>query len=261
MLKQILIHEARNMVKSRWLIVYSAMLLLLSGGLLEFSENSAKLFSSLVAVITQFIPLATMIMGIVTYHGSKDFIIMLLAMPQKRSGIFWGVFLGLALPIVVSICVGIAVPALLLGEFSGAYLVMIGGLIIITIQLALIFLGIAVFLSIVYEDRGKALGLGFLIWLLFSVVYDALILTAAVNFSDYPLEIPVMFFCAGNPIDTARVLLLLHSDSVAMMGYTGRVFQQFLGSTAGFLVLVIISALWTVVPLWLGKRLFMQRDY
>jgi Cu-processing system permease protein len=65
----------------------------------------------------------------------------------------------------------------------------------------------------------------------------------------------------ANPIDLARITLLLQLDVSALMGYTGAVVQQLLGGTVGSLLVVSALLLWIVAPVWLGLRTFATKDF
>ena len=60
----------------------------------------------------------------------------------------------------------------------------------------------------------------------------------------------------ANPVDLARVLLLLRLDVSAPMGYTSAVFERFFGSAGGAAL-----ALWVAVPAMLGARGFRRKDF
>jgi len=64
-----------------------------------------------------------------------------------------------------------------------------------------------------------------------------------------------------NPIDLGRILILLEFDISALMGYTGAVFSQFLGSAKGMLTASFMLVLWLVLPMWLGLILFKKKDF
>ncbi len=67
--------------------------------------------------------------------------------------------------------------------------------------------------------------------------------------------------CLANPIDLARVLVLLHFDLGAMMGYTGAVFQLFFQGPLGMGLAALTLLLWILLPLWLAWRAFSRRDF
>jgi len=65
----------------------------------------------------------------------------------------------------------------------------------------------------------------------------------------------------ANPIDLARLLILLRLDVSALMGYTGAVFERFFGSAGGALLASLALVMWTGVPLLLGARRFQRKDF
>ena len=79
--------------------------------------------------------------------------------------------------------------------------------------------------------------------------------------SDYPVERPLLGAMLANPIDLARVLLLLRFDSAALLGYTGAVFADFFGGRTGALVASAALAAWIAIPLGLGLRAFRRKDF
>ncbi len=80
------------------------------------------------------------------------------------------------------------------------------------------------------------------------------------SFSDYPLETPLLAASMANPIDLARVTLLVKTDWAALMGYTGAVFNRFFGTELGVSVAIVSLILWTLGPLALGMRRFRVKD-
>lgn len=64
-----------------------------------------------------------------------------------------------------------------------------------------------------------------------------------------------------NPVDLARLALLLQFDVSALMGYTGAVFRSFFGSTGGLLVSLAALLAWLAGPVLLGARRFETKDF
>jgi Cu-processing system permease protein len=127
--------------------------------------------------------------------------------------------------------------------------------------LTFIFVAMAFLISVTNEDKTRGLGVSLLLWLLFSVVYDGLILLAVILFADYQLEVPLIALSILNPIDLARVLILLKFDISALMGYTGAVFQKFFGSSLGVFISLFSLISWAVVFFTLGVKCFKKKDF
>jgi Cu-processing system permease protein len=78
--------------------------------------------------------------------------------------------------------------------------------------------------------------------------------------SDYPLEKPMIVLSFLNPIDLARILILLRMDVSALMGFSGAVFREFFGTAGGMTLSALVLLLWVAVPLWLSTRAFRRKD-
>jgi Cu-processing system permease protein len=79
-------------------------------------------------------------------------------------------------------------------------------------------------------------------------------------FEDYPLEKPTMAMIALNPIDLGRVVVLLQMDVSALMGYTGALMKDLLGTTAGLASASGVLLLWILLPLALAWWIFRKKD-
>ncbi|NUS99150.1 MAG: ABC transporter permease, partial [Gemmatimonadaceae bacterium] len=89
---------------------------------------------------------------------------------------------------------------------------------------------------------------------------DGRVLLGVMLLGDYPLERPLIAAMLANPIDLARVLLIMQFDVSALMGYTGAVFEKFFGN-GGIAVAIAALAAWVAAPVLLGARAFRKRDF
>jgi Cu-processing system permease protein len=80
-------------------------------------------------------------------------------------------------------------------------------------------------------------------------------------FGDRAIERPMLGLMIANPVDLARVLLLLQFDLSALMGYTGAVFQRFFSGARGTAIAASALAVWVVAPVLFGLRMFERRDF
>jgi Cu-processing system permease protein len=234
---QIVRYELRNVVRNRWVIAYALFFLVVTELLLRLGGSSPHALLSLMNVVLLIIPLVTIVFGTIYWHGSREFTELLLAQPVPRAALFHGLFAGLVLPLSAAFVAGVSVPLILRRGLTAA---LIGGLV---------------------DDRLKGLGMALGVWVLVTLAYDGLVLWVTVAFGRYPLEAPLLALTFANPVDLARVLLMLRFDVAALMGYTGAVFDRLLGSATGTLTALTGLALWTLVPGLLALRAFRRKDF
>jgi Cu-processing system permease protein len=129
------------------------------------------------------------------------------------------------------------------------------------VVLTLIFTAFAAVIVARVDDKVKGIGIAIGLWLAGTVLYDGLVMLGLMVFADYPLERPALAAMIANPIDLARVLILMRLDVSALMGYTGAVFEKFFGSAGGTALASLALVLWTGVPLLLGARRFQRKDF
>jgi len=144
---------------------------------------------------------------------------------------------------------------------TATHLALLAALALAGVALTFVFTAIAMLITVRTDDRVKGLGLAIGIWLLLAVLYDGLVLLGLLIFADYPLESPALTLMMSNPIDLARVTMLLRFDAAALMGYTGAVLQRFFGSIGGSVLAGGALVLWTAVPVALGLRAFQRKDF
>ncbi|HEX6616657.1 MAG TPA: ABC transporter permease subunit [Gemmatimonadales bacterium] len=258
---KVLRYELQDLRRSRWMLGYALLLLLLTDALLRFGGGGPRAVLSLMNVVLVFVPLVSVVFGTMYLYGARDFIELLLAQPVGRGSLFAGLYAGLAAPLSLTFLLGVGSPFLWNAPADtpvGAPLMM---LLAAGVLLTLVFTALAFLASLVFEDRAKGLGAAILAWLAATVLYDALIVLVATVSSDYPLELPLLGLTLLNPVDLGRVLLLLQFDTAALMGYTGAVFERFFGSVLGIAVASGALALWCAAPLALARRRFGRKDF
>jgi Cu-processing system permease protein len=253
-------YGVRDLIRSRWLLGYAGFFALTTWALLRFSDTETKALLSLVNVVLFVVPLANLVFGAMYLYGAREFVELLLAQPLRRRELFAGLYLGLTLPVSLAASIGIGAP--LVVEGASAPALRTGALVaLIAVVLSAVFTGVATVIAYRVEDRVRGLAAALGVWLTLAVVYDGIALLAAVQFADYALERPMLALMLANPIDLARLVLLLHFDVAALLGYTGAVFERFVGGTTGLVVAGIALFTWVAVPALAGARLFRRKDF
>jgi Cu-processing system permease protein len=253
-------YELRDVLRSRWLLAYALFFLFVTDALVRFGGGDAKALLSLVNVVLLVVPLVGLVFGTTYLSDARDFTEVLLAQPIARGQLFAGLFLGLAAPLALAFAVGAGAPFLLHGVPEGQ----LGSLAAILgtgVALTFVFVALAFLVAVRVDDKAKGLGVAIGLWLGLALLYDGAVLLAVALLSDYPIERPMLGLMLANPVDLARVLLLLRFDVAALMGYTGAVFARFLGGATGAAVAASALLAWVAVPVGLGMRAFRRKDF
>lgn len=258
---KILTYELRDVVRSKWVIAYALFFLVVTEGLFRFGGGSAKALLSLMNVVLIIIPLVSIVFGTMYLYNARDFIELLLAQPVNRKHLFAGLYTGLAVPLSAGFLAGVSLPFFVHGVQEAGHYQTLLLLALAGTALTFIFVALAFLIAVRVEDKVRGLGTSLLLWLFFSVVYDGLLLVVVNAFADYPLETATIALSTLNPIDLARVLLLMTFDISALMGYTGAIFEAFFGSALGLTVSAAALLVWIAVPFALGRHYFRSRDF
>lgn len=250
-----------DVLRNRWVIAYALFFLAVTDVLLRLGGTGPRALLSLLNVVVLIIPLVTIVFGTIYWHGAREFNELLLSQPVARPTLFHGLFAGLILPLWAAFIIGITIPVLVQRAADAETLRLLALMLVAGCALTAVFGALAVLIAGLVVDRLKGLGIALGVWLLMTVAYDGLILWVAMTFQDYPLETAMLALSFANPVDLARVLLVLRFDVSALMGYTGAVMQRILGSPLGMAAALAGLAAWSIVPGLFALRAFRRRDF
>lgn len=237
-------------MRSRWSYVYFGFYLLLGIVLLFLNNDLSKAVITLMNVIIVLVPLIGSIFGIMYYYNSREFTELLLAQPIKRSTIFLGQYLGVAISLSMSLILGLGIPFVFYGLFKSTAIWDFTLLLITGTFLTLIFSALAFNMGLSNENKIKGFGYAILLWLFLAIIYDGIFLISLIVFEDYPLDKLSLAGIMLNPIDLSRTLILLKLDISALLGYTGAVFKQFFGTSIGLIISFAMLSIWVLIPIW-----------
>jgi Cu-processing system permease protein len=246
---KILKYSFYDLMRSRWSYVYFAFYLLLGIILLFLNNDLSKAVITLMNIIIVLVPLIGTIFGVMYYYNSKEFTELLLAQPLKRTTIFLGQYLGVALSLCMSLVLGLGLPFVFYGLFKSNAIWDFSLLLITGAFLTFIFTALAFNIALSNENKIKGFGYAILLWLFLAIIYDGIFLMSLILFEDYPLDKLSLIGTMLNPIDLSRTLILLKLDISALLGYTGAVFKQFFGTNYGLTVSFMMLIVWIILPL------------
>lgn len=244
-----------DILRTRFIMFYTLFLLVSTIAMFQLDGDSGKVVLSLLNVVLMVVPLISVVFTTIHFFNSYEFIELMLAQPVARKVIFMGEYLSVASSLCIAFIVGTGVPMLIFGAGASAMTLLFCGLV-----LTLVFVSLAFLSSVLTRDKAKAIGIALLFWFYFSLIYDGLLLWVIYSFADYPLEKVTLTLIAFNPVDLARIVMLLQLDISALMGYTGAFYKSFFGSNTGILFSTGILMVWIIVPLWGALRVFVRKD-
>lgn len=254
-MKKIIKYVFVDILRNKIVIFYTLFLLGLSLTVFNLEDNSAKGLVSLLNVVLFTVPLICIIFSSIYVYNSSEFIELLVSQPLKRRSIWLSIYTGLAGSLSLAFFTGAGIPILIYApSVAGIMMLLLG------ILLTLVFISIAILSSVTTRDKARGIGKAILLWLYFSILFDGLVLFLLFQFSDYPVEKAMLGVTALNPIDLARIVLLLQMDISALMGYTGAIFRDVFGSFSGMLIAIGILLVWAVIPLLISLRKFNKKD-
>lgn len=242
-------------VKSWVVVFYFVLLALLSWTSLLLQDNESKGALTILNIILFVTPLMSLLYTVTYLYDAHDFLVLLLSQPVERRRIWQSLYTGVSSSLLIAFLLGAGIPMLLYTDWGTGLVLLLMGC--VTTQ---IFVSLAFLTTMLASDKTRGTGISILIWLLFTMIYDAVLLYALFLLSDWPVETPLLALLMLNPLDLTRFQVILKMDVSAMMGYGGAAFKEFLGAAGGIVVSSLLLLLWIIVPYFLSLRIFRKKD-
>lgn len=244
-----------DIIKNKIVLAYTLLLAIFAWSAFSLEDTSAKGVLSLLNIILLIVPLVSVLFTTIYIYNSAEFVELLTSQPIKRNKIWISLFIGLSGSMAIAFFLGAGVPLFIYTEPSLSLIMVSIGMLI-----SLVFVSLAFLSASITRDKAKGIGVSIMLWLYFALLFDALVLFLLFQLSDYPIEKMMVGITATSPIDLARILILLHLDVSAMMGYTGAIFKKFFGSAEGMVIAFFLLTLWVAIPYYISLRIFKRKD-
>lgn len=254
-MNRIIKYVVLDIVKNKMVIAYAILLAILCFSAFNLEDNSIKGVLTVQSIILLTVPLVSIIFSTIYLYNSNEFVELLLSQPVQRKKIWISLFTGLSISLVTAFLISGGIPLLLYAPINLAVMMIVIGCLI-----TVIFIALACLCAILTRDKAKGIGIAILIWLFFALLFDGLLLFLLFQFADYPIEKPMIALASLSPIDLSRIMMQLHMDVSAMMGYTGAIFKDFFGNSLGLIIALSLLLLWIIIPFWISLRRFKKKD-
>ncbi len=256
--------------RNRWVIAMTLIFAMLSLGLAYFGAAASGVLGftsldstviSLASLAVVLIPLIALMLSYNAFVGEYEqgTMLLLLTYPLSRGQLLIGKFIGHGGILAVSAVLGFGAAALAIIVFSDvdtmAVIAAFSGFIGSAILLGWIFIALAFFISVAVAEKSKAAGLALVLWFLFVLVFD-LVLMAILVGSEGGLDRGFLsFLLLLNPTDIFRLINYLIIDAQSYGGVLQVAEQS--GLTLSWLFGLLL--IWIACPLILALMIFKRR--
>jgi Cu-processing system permease protein len=264
-------HELLVNIRNKWTLTFAFVFGLLVLAISYFGlrtlgyaqmQDFSRTVASLLNLVLYVIPLVALVMGTMSFASEKESAELLFAQPVSRLEILLGKTAGLFGSLLISTLVGFGLAGILIGMRTGLdgslrYFAFVG----LSLVLALIFLVVAILVSVLLRRKGKSFGVVLFVWFFFVILYDLLVMGGASLMVGKAARWLLFLSVFGNPVDMVRISGLIAIDGTAIFGPAGAALVRFLGGTLGSaLALTSAMAAWIVLPLYLASRSLRSQD-
>ncbi len=259
-------------LRTRWFLVY----LLVFGGLMStlflfgLTESRVMGFTGLSRLMLTYIqltmailPVFILITTVRSVAGDREAGVFeyLLSLPVGLGAWYWGKLMGrflvVFLPVVAALAAGVAWGALVKGAaVPWALVLYYCGLIM---SLSACFLGIAVLISSLARSSDLAQGTAFLVWLLFLLFIDLVLLGVMVK-QQLPPE-TVVAIALANPLQVFRTAaMMLFDPKLVILGPSAYVILDHIGRTGYMAYALVYPLVLGLLAAFLGYLVFRRSD-
>jgi Cu-processing system permease protein len=264
--------EFRDGMRNRWILAITVAFALLAMGLAWFGAAASgelgftRISTTIVSLATLavfLIPLIALMLAYDSIVGEEEqgTLLLLMTYPLSRIGLLAGKFLGHGAILSLSTVLGFGIAAVMIvllaeqatfSNLAGPFSLFV----VSAILLGLTFLALAYLVSVVTREKARAAGLALLVWFLFVLVYDLVLLGVLVG-TEGRLDGGVFrVLLLLNPTDVFRLVNLIGFEDTAVSSGLLSVFQD---QNYSMPLLLGILGAWIVVPLAIAAALFKAR--
>jgi Cu-processing system permease protein len=258
-------------IRNRWTVMFAVVFGILVVGVAVVGiriegydgvQNLTRTSASMLNLVLYIVPLIALVMGTLSFTGEKGSAELLFSQPVLRSEVVLGKWLGLLMSLAVSTLTGFfAAGGIILATTGGAGMIRYIGFVLLSLQLATVFLTVAVLVSVLNRRKGRAFGVSLFLWFFFVLFYDLLALGTATIIRGETANMFLFVSLLGNPVDMVRVSALIVLDNETIFGAAGAALIRFFGGEVSSL-LYLLSGLcvWTFIPMLASIRLLRTQD-
>ncbi|WP_243290368.1 ABC transporter permease subunit [Bacillus sp. FJAT-47783] len=265
--RAIIVSEMKKIVRSRSLLIFGLLLMVLLLSItsvqifaLPATSSFTRYSASFLNVLLFLFPLFTLGMGAMSVASDIEsrWFTLLRTYPIKIASYTWGKFVALicCFWLIVGMVYGLV---LILFSLKGLshfdFLLFFLSLVIIVI-----FSSVSILIGSVSQNRIHSLSLALGTWAFFLLIFDYLIMAVGTVVSGTMLKIFVMILTFTNPAEWIRIGYILYSGNATVLGPVYFDFANFFLAPVGICVYLFICVLWVAIPIFVSGKILEKKE-
>jgi len=260
--------------RNKWIIAMAAIFLVLTlvvsyagsslgggSGWQDIDDTIAGMMS----IVTFLIPIIGLMLGYAAIVGEKESgsLQLLLSYPVHRYEVIVGKFLGLSSVLAFASIIGFGVSGAVIGtSITGMQWGEYGVFIVASFLIGFAYIALSLCFSAVLQKRSTALGLSVLLWFLFAIIWNTILLVLLVVTENIDLS-PGAEFVAPTWYHVAALINPVTAYQTLVAVNIGPVSANIAGELPSFystpIALTVLLA-WITVPLLVAFVIFRRKD-
>ena len=130
----------QDLLRTRFILLYTAFLLLATFAMFQIDGDPGKVVMSLLNIVLMVVPLVSIIFTAIHFYNSYEFIELMLAQPVNRKVVFFSEFAAVAFSLCFAFLAGVGIPVLLYGSGPSGLTLLFTGVMLTLVFVSLAFL-------------------------------------------------------------------------------------------------------------------------
>src|SRR5690348_18251668 len=129
-MKKLLKYVIVDLVQNKIVLIYTALLLVISLSIFNLENNAAKGMLSLLNIVLIIVPLICIIFSTIYIYNSSEFIELLVSQPLQRKHIWMSLYAGMSLALTLAFFIGVGVAVLIYSPTTTGFILVGVGLLL-----------------------------------------------------------------------------------------------------------------------------------
>ena len=239
-------------------VAYSGMVTAGYVGFQDFRRTGA----SIVNLVLYLVPIIALMMGVYSFTSYRGYLDLLVTQPISRWKIIIGKFAGSLASLILATSAGFSIAGIIISiqvgsEGSWRFLLVV----LLSMLLGAVFLSLAYLLVLILKRRNSAIGLSLVLWFIFVIFYDLMVMASTVYLSHGTLKSTLLLGLLFNPVDLIRVTTLIIVGGESMFGAAGVIAVKTFGSMGALIALSFaVVIIWLLAPLMISLKIFGRQE-